>query len=212
MLTPEEQQKIDEEERYRAEVRARLSDETLERTPTPNSVSTKGLKSLGRTVGVATLLVLAVFFVLDTEGNLSKSKTDSATVARAASGEFRYVPITQKLASGQIVVRAGGHVRYTINITPDMHDPIISGNFSAAGGSSNDISAVIADEIEFTNWINGHEANVYWGTSGRKTVGKFEVRLRPGLYYLGISNQFSVVSDKYVFLDVDLRYQRRERR
>ena len=50
-----------------------------------------------------------------------------------------------------------------------------SGTFTAAGASGNDISAVIASEAEFANWINGHEAKVFWSTQGKKTAGSFEV-------------------------------------
>ena len=42
-----------------------------------------------------------------------------------------------------------------------MLEPTITGNFNASGGSGNDIQAIIADEMNFTNWINGHQAGVF---------------------------------------------------
>ena len=134
-------------------------------------------------------------------------------MARAASApvpKTRYVPANQKVATGQIVVKANGYVQYRITITPEMVEPTVSGSFNASGGSGNDIQAVIADETNYTNWINGHRAQVFWGTNGKQTTGNFEVKLRPGMYYLAISNKFSAFTDKQVFLEVDLNYKRAE--
>ncbi len=57
---------------------------------------------------------------------------------------------------------------------------------------------------------NGHAAQVLWQTEGQQTIGNFEVRLRPGTYYLGISNRFSPFSNKQVTLDVSLSYKHEE--
>jgi hypothetical protein len=118
--------------------------------------------------------------------------------------------VNRKIASGQISVKPGGFVEYRITIDADMVDPVISGSFNASGGSGNDITAVIADEMNYTNWINGHAARVFWGTGGKQTTGNFEVRLRPGQYYLVFSNKFSTFSEKQVFIELDLDHKRSE--
>jgi hypothetical protein len=120
------------------------------------------------------------------------------------------VPVSQKLATGQILVKAGGYVQYRITIAAEMVEPVITGSFNASGGTGNDINAVIADEMNYTNWINGHQARVFLGTEGKQTTGNFEVRLRPGRYYLVFSNMFSAFTDKQVFLEVDLNHKRAE--
>jgi hypothetical protein len=86
----------------------------------------------------------------------------------------------------------------------------VTGNFNASGGSGNDIQAVIADEENYTNWINGHQAQAFWTTQGRQTTGNIEARLKPGMYYLAFSNKFSAFTEKQVFLDVDLKYKKAE--
>jgi len=48
------------------------------------------------------------------------------------------------------------------------------------------------------------------GTQGQQTTGNFEVRLQPGMYYLAFNDEFSSVTDKQVFLEVDLNYKRAE--
>jgi hypothetical protein len=116
--------------------------------------------------------------------------------------------MSANIASGQVVVRHGSSVNYRITITPEMREPVVTGTFTASGGQGNDIAAAIADESGYTNWINGHQAQVFWSTQGKETTGSFEVRLKPGTYYLVFSNRFSAFTDKYVLLNATLNYQR----
>ena len=61
-----------------------------------------------------------------------------------------------------------------------MVEPTVKGTFNASGGTGNDIAAVVADEMNYTNWINGHQSQVFWSTQGKETTGNFELRLKPG--------------------------------
>jgi hypothetical protein len=213
MLTPEERQRIEEEERkriaeeqYRAEVRAKLQGDP--------PASLRKSSRLPWILGVAAVLVIGTIVLMNNRGQ-SKTGDDSGTTAQAASNpapvaKTRYVPVSQKIATGQIVVKANGYVQYRITITPEMVDPTVTGNFNASGGSGNDIQAVIADEENYTNWINGHQAQAFWTTQGKQTTGNIEARLKPGMYYLAFSNKFSAFTEKQVFLDVDLNYKKAE--
>jgi hypothetical protein len=98
--------------------------------------------------------------------------------------------------------------RYPFSSIPLGIPPALQFNVSSESG--NDITGVIADEENYTNWINGHQAQVYWGTQAKQTTGTLEVRLKPGLYYLVFSNKFSAFTDKQVFLEVDLNYKKTE--
>ena len=122
---------------------------------------------------------------------------------------LRNVPVIEEIASGQIVVRANGLVQYRFQVTPQMRDAHVTGQFNASGGNGNDIEALLATEDEFTNWINGHQARVNYGT-GRKTADTFDVRLAPGRYCLAFNNRFSLLTAKEVFLEVNLRSNRTE--
>ena len=64
--------------------------------------------------------------------------------------------------------------------------------------------------MNYTNWINGHQSQVFWSTQGKETTGNFELRLKPGLYYLAFSNKFSAFTDKQVFLEASLNYKKAE--
>ena len=214
MLTPEERQRIEEEERkriaeeqYRAEVRAKLQGGSV-------APARKPAGRLPWILGLAAALVIGTIILMNNKGQ-SRTGDDSGATAQAASNpapvaKTRYVPVSQKIASGQIAVRANGYVQYRITITPEMLEPTITGNFNASGGSGNDIQAVIADEENYTNWINGHQAQAFWTTQGKQTTGNIEARLKPGMYYLAFSNKFSAFTEKQVFLEVDLNYKKAE--
>jgi hypothetical protein len=112
------------------------------------------------------------------------------------------VPASDKLFSGQFVVKAGGYVTNSFNVEPGMQNFRIAGRFQAAGGSGNDIQAVLATEDEFQNWVNGHEAKVFYSTA-QTTTGNLNIGpLAPGRYVLAFSNKFSLLSDKNVSAEV----------
>jgi flagellar basal body-associated protein FliL len=249
MLTPEEKQGIEDEERkriaeeqYRAEIRAKLQQvapppEAQAGSPPPPKRSPHLAIALAV---VLVLLMLAVIVVLssrskpsdmagaqrppeaDTKGG--RVACPAGTVAQSdgtcapadsspstpPAPSVRYVPVAQQIASGQVVVPARGYVQYRIEIPSEALDARVSGSFNASGGRGNDVDAALANESEFANWINGHQARVLYGTAGKKTTDTFDVRLEPGTYIFAISNRFAMVSAKYVFLDVKLNYQRAE--
>jgi hypothetical protein len=122
----------------------------------------------------------------------------------------RSVLVKQNIASGQITVPARNYMRYRIEVTPEMQDAHLTGSFTATGGSGNDIAVALANEDEFDNWINGHQAQVYYSTPGKETTGQFDVPLAPGTYVLGFNNRFALLSNKYVNVQVDLKYSRLE--
>lgn len=213
MLTPEERQRIEEEEhrrigeeQYRAAVRAKLQAE--------HAPPVKRRNRVPWILGIGVVLILGTFVATnsrtpsktgDTGGPAAEARSNLAPVPPT-----RYRSFNQKVATGQIIVKANGYVQDRITITPDMVEPTVTGNFNASGGSGNDIRGIIADETNYTNWINGHEAQVFWSTQGNQTTGKLEVRLQPGIYYLVLSSQFSAFTDKQVFLELDLNYKKPE--
>lgn len=223
-LTPEDRQRIEEEERkrlaeekYRAQVRSRLENET--RVPPPPEASPSYVlpepNSGAKAAWVVGLVVVAIAVVILVASVASSKRSHSQVAATRSNNtstapQIRYVPVSQKIVTGQIVIKAGSYIQYRIRIQPDMRGARLTGSFNASGGSGNDITAVIAEEREFINWINGHEAMVFYGTRGKKTTDRFDVTLAPGEYYLGFSNKFSMFTDKYVFAEVDLTYSRPE--
>ena len=61
-------------------------------------------------------------------------------------------------------------------------------------------------KIGLENYKNRHHFNI-WYESGKTTIGKFDVRLAPGNYYLLISNTFSVFANKVVNLEMEISFE-----
>jgi hypothetical protein len=206
MLTPEERQRIEAEEQYRAEVRARLERQPVAPIEQPSR--------LPWILGIGAVLIVAAAIIWSSsskpKGGDDVAPAAEAPAKSAPAPKTRYMPVNQKIATGQIIVKANGYVQYRLTITPEMVDPTVTGSFNASGGSGNDIQAAIADEPNYMNWINGHPAQVFWGTQDKQTTAKFDVKLAPGMYYLVFSNKFSAFTDKQVFVEVDLNYKRAE--
>ena len=216
-LTPERRQQIEEEEKqrsaeeqYREQVRTNLNatpspslSPAARRAPEPGQTRSR----VGWLLGILAIVIVGAVTLMNSHGNTAPV---GSAAAPARTPSIRYIPVTQKIASGQIVVRANGYVQYRFQITPDMRDAHVNGRFNASGGTGNDIEVVIATEEEFTNWINGHQARVFYSTQGRETTDTFDVRLAPGTYYMAFNNRFSAFSAKDVFLEVDLNSNKME--
>lgn len=84
-----------------------------------------------------------------------------------------------------------------------MNDGTVAGRFTAEGGSGNDIRVLVLDEDAFVNWKNGHSVNTLYN-SGQVTVGRLNLRLPSGNYYLIFSNTFSTFTNKVVTSDIAL--------
>lgn len=99
-----------------------------------------------------------------------------------------------------ISVPAGKYRYYPVFVSGDMN---MVGTFRAYGGSGNDIKVYVLDEMSFINWKNRHSAETLYN-SGRETVGKINVALNPGKYYLIFDNTFSFISDKGINAHIEL--------
>jgi hypothetical protein len=210
MLTPDEMARIEEEENKKhAEEQFRLDVRTrLQQSAKPK----RGLSTVQKAAGVALLCIAVVMVISKTKSTAAATDEWPSSLppkpSLSTTPRVRYTSETEQIASGQVVVPHSGQVFYRITITPEMGVGVVIGNFTAAGGSGNDVDGIIASEEEYTNWINGHQARAFWSTPGKATTGSFNVRLGPGTYYLALSNRFSLRTDKYVALNATLAYRK----
>jgi hypothetical protein len=114
---------------------------------------------------------------------------------------------SERLAAGEIEVRAGGEAHYQVNIdTTKMLNAKVVGSFRVSGGSQNDIAVALVAEDEFENWINGHQANVLFATN-RVTRARLNWPItHSGTYVLAFDNRFSLLSPKRIASDIELHY------
>ena len=80
----------------------------------------------------------------------------------------------------------------------------VFGHFKAEGVNRNNIRVLILDEDGFANWRNGRTVRMFYD-SGKVTVGKIDVRLKPGTYYLVFDNSFSGLSNKTITSDLQIQ-------
>lgn len=109
------------------------------------------------------------------------------------------------LISKTFVVGARQYYSVKFSIPTELGSARAVGHFSASGGTGNDIAVFITGEEGLTNFKNGHSPMVAY-QSGRVTVGNIDIPLQAGDYYIVFSNTFSLVSNKAVTADVNLKY------
>jgi len=110
------------------------------------------------------------------------------------------------IVHGVITVPAGSYTSYTVDLPTGSFNVIVSGSFTASGGSGNDIQVFIMDKVNFDNWLNGHQYYAPYN-SGQTTTGSINAALPGGVaYYLVYSNRFSTVSSKSIDTNVNVSY------
>ncbi|CAG0996333.1 hypothetical protein METP3_02986 [Methanosarcinales archaeon] len=135
-------------------------------------------------------------------GCVSDSSDNPSSYASPVSKSPVYKTINQNIVNGFIPVKSGEYVYYQLSIPSQAS---VSGDFTAFGGSGNDIDIFILDETAYTNWINKHSVSTYYN-SGQMTTGSITTSLPAGKYYLIYSNTFSTFSDKNVKTNLDVSY------
>lgn len=81
----------------------------------------------------------------------------------------------------------------------------VVGRFRAEGGSGKDIKCLILDADSFENWRNGHRVKTYYN-SEKITVANVNVNLPPGEYVLVFDNTYSILTNKAVTANVEMRW------
>lgn len=123
-------------------------------------------------------------------------------------GTHSIIPIKHTLiiVNSMVRVEPGQYGYYTFNVPSDASNALVSGTFTAGGGSGNDIKVDILDEQNFINYKNNHQGNAYY-SSGQVTVGNISVKVPPGqTLYIVYDNTFSAVFSKEITTSVSLTY------
>jgi len=112
---------------------------------------------------------------------------------------------TERLNNPALSVNPTGFAYFKLDVPANASDVTLQGNFTASGGSGNDVEAYVMSEEDFVNWQNGHAAKTYYN-SGKVTVGTINVHVPAGRCYLVFNNKFSLLSSKSVRVDGTLTY------
>lgn len=119
-------------------------------------------------------------------------------------------PYWEKASTGRstkvFTVEPRNYLIHRFSIDEKWRNARFQGRFRAEGGSGNDVMVWITDEDGLENFKNRHSFNI-WYESGKTTIGKFDVQLAPGNYYLLISNTFSVFANKVVNMEMEISFE-----
>lgn len=109
---------------------------------------------------------------------------------------------TVKVANPVTAVGSSQFSYFKLDVPPGATNVLLKGDFTANGGSGNDIETYVFAEPDYINWQNGHAAKTFY-QSGKVTVGNFKVTLPSdaGTYYLVFNNRFSLLSQKTIRVD-----------
>lgn len=173
---------------------------------TPSSAPTPRGQKVRWTLLAIFVAVVGLFAYVVLVGRPGADQTNRQ-FAREMAGQPRIETVVKALVPESFTMPAGKvlETRFTVDLAT-MKNPRVTGRFNASGGSGNDVQVVLASEDDYTNWKNGHEAKVLYG-SGKITVGQLDVAIpSSGTYYLAFSNTFSAMSAKTVLADIKLTY------
>jgi hypothetical protein len=114
---------------------------------------------------------------------------------------------TTTVSNPALSVNALSFSYFKLDVPSGATSVLLHGNFTASGGTGNDIEVFVLPESDFVNWQNGHAARTFYN-SGKVTVGSLNVNLPAdaGAYYLVFNNKFSLLTPKFVRVDAALTY------
>ncbi len=102
------------------------------------------------------------------------------------------------LTPSMFTVEAGSLSSFPFNVYKTGR---VLGRFQSTGGSGNDIEAVITDARDFENWKDGRLARVLY-KSERTSIGRIDILLQPGRYYLAFNNRLSPRTDQTIIASI----------
>jgi len=198
-LSPEDKRRIEEEERYRAMLRAQAMRPTPAEPPKQETPWAERIVIGGIVVGLLVLFTVTMPKLMRPPGDKS---------AGAESSIFSsYEPVQQSVLDGELSIAPRQTTSQSFTVPDGAINGEISGTFTASGGFGNDVeAAILSDQIGLSNYMNGHYTQGVWFTPGQQTSGRFDVRLRPGTYYIAFRNYNALFSTKRVYVQALLKY------
>jgi hypothetical protein len=166
-------------------------------------------------LSVGLLVYLAIHAYHDSESAIKPRSAVTAPLTNTAADNTAATPTLPptpqhhfvNLTNGALTVNAAAYSFYTFSVPPGVQSVMVSGHFTASGGSGNDIMVYLLDQDGFVNLKNGHPARTYFN-SGKVTQSSIGAVLPnfPASYYLVFDNRFSLITPKAVQVTAVLGY------
>lgn len=107
----------------------------------------------------------------------------------------------------EIFLRPGTHFAMLFRVPTRAISPLLTVDFEVIEGK--DTEVFLFDDLEYDAWLDGDDAEPLY-FSRRVGSDRARITLRPGTYYVVVSNEFSVVTDKLVDVRAFLDYSERD--
>ena len=135
--------------------------------------------------------------------------TSSDTPAAQQLRELFITSRTEAILPATLSVNQNSFSAYKFTVPANASKVVVSGQFKATGGASNEVEVHILADAAFAAWQSGYSTNTYY-SSGRVSQGDINAALPPGAgtYYMVFNNKFSPRMAKSVQADVNLHYSR----
>ncbi|MGD0329788.1 MAG: zinc ribbon domain-containing protein, partial [Nitrososphaeria archaeon] len=160
------------------------------------------------------VVVVAVFAFLffpfpSGTSTITSSTNTTSLITYSTTAQYGNVTgykYTVYLFNGSISVDASYFDYSPFNVTAGAMNVTVTGNFTASGGTGNDIEVYIMNSDQYNNWYNGTTTSSYYD-SGQITSANISVLLPAGQsYYLILDNSFSSISSKTVSGEIILTF------
>ena len=173
--------------------------------PQPPSKLKKTAMKRDIAIGLSIAVVLSIVIIaIAASGAFSQNSNNGNNPNGDAPSQK--TPTSVSLLAGSIAVDAGQYYYMSFTVPSTAQNPVLSGNFTASGGTGNDIKAYLMDQKNYVNWQNNHQASTNYNSS-QTTAGNIHVSLSAGVtYYIVFDNTFSLSSPKTVDGQIALTY------
>jgi hypothetical protein len=158
--------------------------------------------ALGVLIGVVILIVSVTLFFLF-GGGLFHGSNVGSTPAPTFTSPLR--PQSKDLIAGAFTVGANNNYAIPFTVEQSSYQGKVIGKFTARGGK-NDINVMVMSQDDYVNYTDHNQYRIFY-ESGFVTVGRLNVSLTSGSYYLVFDNQPALITSKAVEAYVELRYE-----
>lgn len=158
------------------------------------------------------VIILVIAFVVAVVAILAYNNASTPSATPTPSPNPTPIPTPTAynipIATGTATVKAGssGYIAYNFTIPSNAYNIEVSVNFTASGGSGNDIKAYVFNANNYNLWKNGGSFTSDYNSNGQVHDANTTFSVQSGSYYLVLDNTFSPQSTKYVTIEASVHY------
>ncbi len=132
------------------------------------------------------------------------SKTPSQSPSPSPTGSPQELS-SRKIVSNNILLERGQFRSYRFVIESSFRNPRVTGSVNVSGGGRNDVDFIIVDDQGLQEFTDERRYSKYYQVRVLSYMNVF-VKLRPGTYYVILSNNHARFFPKRVKADLALEY------